>query len=68
MRLCFQEGVPLIFDDSFRHEVEAAPEIHNAVRLVLILDVWNPAVPLADRAGISEQLVAWSERRNSFQL
>ena len=64
----WEEGRAFVFDDSFRHEVQAAPLDADGVRLVLILDVWHPAVPVADRAAISQQLVAWSERRSSYSI
>ncbi len=66
----WEAGVPLIFDDSFRHEVVAAPAAgdEEAVRLVLIVDVWHPAIPLGERERLSKQLVEWSERRSSYQL
>eukprot|EP01046_Picozoa_sp_COSAG06_P030656 COSAG06_NODE_2925_length_6082_cov_7.451613_7_plen_122_part_00 len=69
----WEEGKTLIFDDSFRHEVEAVPasdlaEGEDQARLVLILDVWHPAVPVEERAAISRQLVEWSERRASYDV
>jgi hypothetical protein len=66
----WEAGVPLIFDDSFRHEVVATPAAgdEDAVRLVLILDVWHPAVPFGERERLRKQLVEWSERLQSYQL
>lgn len=66
----WEAGVPLIFDDSYRHEVVAVPAAGNekAVRLILILDVWHPAVPLSERRRLGNELVEWSQRRSSYQL
>lgn len=49
----WEEGVPLIFDDSMEHEARnAGPE----TRTVLLFEVWRPEVPEADRAAISRLL------------
>lgn len=45
----WQEGKMLIFDDSFEHEVW-----HNgtSVRLVLIVDIWHPAITDYERKNL----------------
>lgn len=49
----WEEGVPLIFDDSMQHEARnAGPE----TRTVLLFEIWRPEVPEADRAAISRLL------------
>jgi hypothetical protein len=46
----WEDGVPLIFDDSMEHEARnAGPE----TRTVLLFEIWRPEVPEADRAAIS---------------
>jgi len=46
----WKEGECLVFDDSFQHE---AWNRSGEARAVLILDVWNPDVTPAERAGIA---------------
>ena len=79
----WSEGTPLVFDDSYRHEVVARRRqgrntsssggggggtadaellLAQSIRLVLIVDVWNPGVPLSERAALSQRLREWSER------
>ncbi len=49
----WEEGVPLIFDDSMQHEARnGGPE----TRTVLLFEIWRPEVPEADRAAISRLL------------
>lgn len=46
----WEDGVPLIFDDSMEHEARnAGPE----TRTVLLFEIWRPEVPEEDRAAIS---------------
>jgi hypothetical protein len=54
----------LLFDDHFRHDVLAKPPADGDTdtRLVLIVDVWHPQVPLTDRVVLSRRMQEWSER------
>ena len=45
----WHDGVPLIFDDSIEHEARNAG---SAQRVVLLFEVWRPAIDEADRAAI----------------
>lgn len=46
----WQDGIPLIFDDSMEHEARNdGPES----RVVLLFEIWRPEVPEGDRAVIS---------------
>lgn len=49
----WQEGQCLVFDDSFKHE---AWNKSGEMRAVLILDVWNPQLSLAERAAVTAVL------------
>ena len=49
------EGECLVFDDSFEHE---AWNDSDAVRVVLIVDTWNPALTPAEREAFGAVLVA----------
>jgi aspartate beta-hydroxylase len=57
-------GAVLLFDDHFRHDVLAKPPADGDTdtRLVLIVDVWHPQVPLTDRVVLSRRMQEWSER------
>jgi hypothetical protein len=46
----------------------AGPDAGQAVRLVLILDVWHPAIPKADREQLGRRLVGWSDRKHGYSL
>jgi aspartyl/asparaginyl beta-hydroxylase (cupin superfamily) len=51
----WEQGVPLIFDDSMEHEARnAGPE----TRTVLLFEIWRPEVPEEDRAAIARLLEA----------
>jgi aspartate beta-hydroxylase len=61
----WEEGKCLIFDDSFQHEAwnrSAAP------RVVLILDVWHPALQDHERAAICAILDAIGEFRQRYGM
>ncbi|HEX4300889.1 MAG TPA: aspartyl/asparaginyl beta-hydroxylase domain-containing protein [Gammaproteobacteria bacterium] len=58
----WQEGQCLIFDDSFQHE---AWNRSGSPRVVLILDVWHPALEEHERAaicGIHDAIAAFRQR------
>jgi aspartyl/asparaginyl beta-hydroxylase (cupin superfamily) len=46
----WEDGVPLIFDDSMEHEARNAG---GEERVVLLFEVWRPEIPEADRAAIA---------------
>lgn len=46
----WQDGIPLIFDDSMEHE---ARNEGTDSRVVLLFEIWRPEVPEEDRAAIS---------------
>ena len=46
---CWKQGECLIFDDSFEHE---AWNRSQSLRVVLIVEVWNPLVSAAEREGL----------------
>lgn len=61
----WSEGEPLIFDDSFLHE---AWNHSRERRIVLIFDVWNPAVTADERQAIAllfRRLSEWREQRRA---
>jgi hypothetical protein len=45
----WQRGQPWIFDDTVEHE---AKNPSDALRIVLIFDIWHPALDVAEQAGI----------------
>lgn len=47
---CWQDGVPLIFDDSMEHEARNGGDEE---RVVLLFEIWRPEIPEQDRAVIS---------------
>jgi hypothetical protein len=52
----WEEGVPILFDDSFLHSAVhiANDDIgEDGSRIVLIVDFWHPALSEADRNAIS---------------
>ena len=51
----WQEGHCLVFDDSYVHE---AWNKSAQTRVVLIFDVWNPALTEAEREALSAGIVA----------
>jgi aspartyl/asparaginyl beta-hydroxylase (cupin superfamily) len=57
------EGKALIFDESFEHEVW-----NNATtpRLVLIIDVWQPALEMDARRKLLELRERWKRDERSF--
>jgi aspartyl/asparaginyl beta-hydroxylase (cupin superfamily) len=54
----WQPGKAFVFDDTIEHE---AWNDSNDPRAVLILDIWNPAVSLAERAMVSEAIAGVNE-------
>jgi aspartyl/asparaginyl beta-hydroxylase (cupin superfamily) len=46
----WDDGVPLIFDDSINHEARNAG---TQERVVLLFEIWRPEIPEADREAIS---------------
>ncbi|MBV8685653.1 MAG: aspartyl/asparaginyl beta-hydroxylase domain-containing protein [Alphaproteobacteria bacterium] len=46
----WEEGKLLIFDDSFEHE---ARNPSDALRVILLFDIWKPELSEAERAGVS---------------
>uniref|UniRef100_A0A7R9UC58 Aspartyl/asparaginy/proline hydroxylase domain-containing protein n=1 Tax=Pinguiococcus pyrenoidosus TaxID=172671 RepID=A0A7R9UC58_9STRA len=50
-QLQWTEGQPLVFDDSFEHEVWNKTEQD---RVVLLFDIWHPEITLPERAAIRE--------------
>ena len=68
-----REGQPVIFDDSFRHEVFASPSAEalgtvDALRVVLIVDIWHPDIPVSQRPLLLERLWEREQAASSFQL
>ena len=68
-----REGEAVIFDDSFRHEVFASPTAGalgsvDALRVVLIVDIWHPDIPVSQRPLLLERLWEREEAASSFQL
>jgi hypothetical protein len=46
----WEDGVPLVFDDSMEHEARNAGEEE---RVVLLFEIWRPEIPEEDRAVIA---------------
>ena len=66
-------GKAVVFDDSFRHEVYAIPSAKaiadgNDTRVVLIVDVWHPDVPMDQRPALLGWLWEREGAAASFQL
>lgn len=51
----WQEGRVVVFDDTYEHE---AWNRSSTTRVVLIFDLWHPALSEAERAAVSELVVA----------
>lgn len=56
-RVEWDEGVPILFDDSFLHSAvhvrgEGDDVVNDGSRIVLIVDFWHPALSEADRNAI----------------
>jgi aspartyl/asparaginyl beta-hydroxylase (cupin superfamily) len=54
----WDEGVPLIFDDSMEHEARNAGDQE---RVVLLFEIWRPEIPEEDRAVIARIFAAIGE-------
>jgi aspartyl/asparaginyl beta-hydroxylase (cupin superfamily) len=54
----WEEGVPLIFDDSMEHEARNAGDEE---RVVLLFEIWRPEIPEEDRAAIARIFEAIGE-------
>ena len=53
VRVGWEEGVPILFDDSFLHSaVHVSSQSEERSRMVLIVDFWHPALSEADRTAI----------------
>ena len=50
----WREGECLVFDDSFQH---LAWNASDQVRVVMLLDIWNPQLSAAEREAFSALLV-----------
>ncbi len=61
----WREGECLIFDDSFEHE---AWNRSPALRAVLILDVWHPALTGIERAGVTALVDAIGQFNRRYAL
>ena len=48
----WQEGVPIIFDDSYEHEACNLSE--DKERVVLIFDIWHPDLQPNERQAIMD--------------
>lgn len=57
----WREGEVLVFDDTIEHE---ARNDSDALRVVLIFDVWNPFLSAAERAMVSSLSTAMREYRS----
>jgi aspartate beta-hydroxylase len=56
----WQEGRVVVFDDTYEHE---AWNRSSRTRVVLIFDLWHPALTEAERLAVSELVVALGEFR-----
>jgi tetratricopeptide (TPR) repeat protein len=59
----WRAGEVVAFDDTYEHEAWNRSE---AIRVVLILDVWNPHLTDAERAAVSDLVVAIGDLRESI--
>jgi hypothetical protein len=62
----WEEGKPIVFDDSFIHEAQNASE-HD--RIVLIFSVWHPELTDVDKQAIQNSFLAreqWLEQRHQL--
>lgn len=54
----WREGECIVFDDTFEHE---AWNNSQSTRVILLFDVWNPSLTEAERAAITDLVVAIGE-------
>lgn len=60
----WREGRVVVFDDTYEHE---AWNRSDATRVVLIFDLWNPHLTEAERAAVSDVVVAISDFRKASE-
>ena len=60
----WQPGKVVVFDDTYEHE---AWNRSQQIRVVLIFDVWHPALTEAERAGVSSLVLAIGEFRKAME-
>ena len=56
----WQEGQVVVFDDTYEHE---AWNRSSRTRVILIFDLWHPALTEAERLAVSDLVVALGEFR-----
>ncbi len=56
----WQEGRVVVFDDTYEHEAWNRSDL---TRVILIFDLWHPALSEPERAAVSELVVALGEFR-----
>jgi hypothetical protein len=49
-----REGEVVVLDDSFEHAVSYTSQQEDALRVVLIIDLWHPLLAETDRVAIDE--------------
>lgn len=49
-----REGDIVVIDDSFEHGVSYTSQQEDALRVVLIIDLWHPLLAETDRVAIDE--------------
>lgn len=61
----WREGRVVVFDDTFEHE---AWNRSNAIRVVLIFDLWNPYLSEAERAALGDLIAAIGDFRHDVEM
>jgi aspartate beta-hydroxylase len=60
----WQPGKAMAFDDTFEHD---AWNRSSATRVVLIFDIWNPFLTLAERAAVADLVAAIGDVRSTAE-
>ena len=60
----WQEGKVVVFDDTFEHE---AWNRSDRVRVILLMDIWNPHVTEVERAAVADLVAAIGDFRKQVE-
>lgn len=61
----WQEGQPMMFDDTFKHEAWNRSE---SQRVILLMDCWNPEITQAERLALKELIEQISDFESTEEL
>ena len=60
----WREGEVVVFDDTYEHE---AWNRSDAIRVVLIFDIWNPLLTDVERAALTELIPSFGDFRHALE-